>query len=1658
MPSGARARFRANIDALTLARALAAEQRPATADEQRVLAGWSSWGAVPDVFDPRNDAWAQERAELQGLLSADEWAAAERTTINAHYTDPLIAAEMWRALRSLGLTGGEILEPGSGSGTVIGLAPETARMTGVELDPVTAAISQSLYPDASIRAESFADTRLPEGMFDATIGNVPFGKVTLYDPVHNPGGHSIHNHFILKSLRLTRPGGLVAVLSSHYTMDAQNPGARREMNLLADLVGAVRLPSGAHRRTAGTEAITDLLILRRREDGQPPADDLWETVTPVTLDGTEPIRINRYFDQHPEYVLGELSVGHGMYGSETLTVAGDPDRVADELRAALESITFTARRSGMVLTERTGTAPERPAAATGTATEQWDGSIVATDDGFGTVNGSSIEPLKVPKNAYAEMRALLGLRDAANRLLELEAATVEDTDEIATTRQGLRRDYQKYVGKYGPLNRYSWRRTGRTNESGEETYARIVPTPIRLLRSDPFGALVLALEEFDDAEQTATPATIMTRRVVAPRTEVQGVDTPADAVAVSLDRTGGIDLPLIADMLGMDETEAREALTGLAYTDPATGTLVHAPEYLSGDVRAKLAQAKERAADDPAFQANVDALAEVQPRDLGVEEIGARIGAVWISAEIHEQFLNEILRTTQVRVENPIPGMWEVRGGRQGLQATSEWGTERRPAPDLVQAIMEQRPILVKDEIDGVDGKPQMVVNPTETAAAQEKAEALQERFSEWVWENPERAQELVDEYNQRFNNLVLRDYSAAGDYLSLPGLAETFTPRPHQRAAVARMIAEPAAGLFHEVGAGKTAEAIMGVMEMRRMGLVSKPLIVIPNHMLEQFSREWLQIYPQARILAASSKDISAEKRRQFVARAAANDWDGILLTQAAFTKVPLRQETQQAYIQGQINELKRVVDQAEGDDAMTVKRLQRKLINLENKLKKRLDTGRDVGVCFEDTGIDYLVIDEMHMYKNLATESNISDAAIEGSSRASDLEMKLDYLRSEGHERVVTGMTATPISNSITEAFVMQRFMRPDLLQAAGLQTFDSWAATFGETVTSMEMSPTGTTFRMKTRFARFTNVPEMLRLMSVFADVKTAEDLQLPIPDIAEREDGARAAVTQVVQPTVELEEFVSELGERAELVAKKQVSPSQDNMLMISTDGRKAALDIRLVLPGDPSGPTKTDVAADAIYRVWEQTRDNEYLDPATGEPSPVKGALQLVFSDIGTPNPERWNAYDELHLQLVARGMPAESIRYMHEAKTDVDKARLFAAARAGHIAVLIGSTGKMGVGTNVQSRAVALYHMDCPWRPADIAQREGRILRQGNQNEQVGIVRLVTERSFDSYMWQGVERKAKFIGQIMRGSLDSREIEEIDSAALSAAEAKAISSGNPLLLEHSTVQAEVTKLRRLERAHARNESMLEHTRLRAREDIIRYEDEITGLEEATGRIIDTSGDRFRITVDGRSLDSRTDAGHAVAEWANRSELKWASRHVTRDHGTLGQISGFDITVRTVPMLGDHPAVEVALADVPRSAFTVGRDAFLGGGVGLIQRIENRVSGVPTLLEQARRNLAEAEQAFSDADERIGRPFRHQEALAEAEKDLSRIERKLASKRSTSASSGQRSSDGARNELSVAAVRAHRPALGVRPDSQRTPQRAPEPETGRAPREHVDRTL
>lgn len=1552
-----------------------------------MLARWSSWGAIPEVFDDRKEDWAGEREQLQHVLTETELAAARRTTINAHYTDPAYVQAMWAALGRLGFDSGRVLEPGSGAGTFIGLAPTGVEMTGVELDPLTAAISRGLYPQAEIRTESFADTRMPRASFDATIGNVPFADVVLHDSTHNRGGHSMHNHFIIKSLALTRPGGLVVVLTSRYTLDAQNPAARREMSDMADLVGAVRLPTGAHRRAAGTEAVTDLLILRRREPGADPIDTTWENVTPRILDG-EKIHVNSYFDNRPDHILGTLELGTGIHGSTTLHVRGDLAAAAAQLDTALTDITTSGIERGLTMTAPTADVLTERETRVEADPTLWDGTIVDQGGGeFATVADGALTPLKVPRTHARELSALLGLRDQARALVTSEAHESDDTDDLVAQRQALLTDYRAYAAGYGPINRFNERSTGRTDpETGEEILARVMPKAVSLMRDDPFAPLTMALERFDEQTRTAVPATLLTERVVAPRYVAQGADTAQDALALSLDRTGTADLELIADLLGVDEEDAREQLGTLVYDDPATGRIVPAPEYLSGNVRVKLDEAIAAAADAPHLEVNVDALRAVLPEPIGMEEIEARLGAVWVDAATHQAFLREILHDNSVTVENPLPGKWDVRGQRWGIRATNEWGTERRPATDIAAALMEQRDLIVRDTVTDVEGRERLVPNAVETEAAQEKGQALQARFGEWVWEEPERAARLHDEYNRRFNSLVLRDYSAAGKHLTLPGLASNFTPRPHQRAAVARMIAEPAVGLFHQVGAGKTAEMVMGTMELKRMGMVNKPAVVLPNHMLEQFSREWLQMYPQARILAASTADLAGEKRRRFVARAAANDWDAVLMTQSAFTTIPLSSQFEAEYIQTQTEQLRTALEDAQGEDARSVKQIEKAILRAEQSYRAKADLPRDPGLEFESTGIDYVVVDEMHMYKNLTVVSNIQDAGKVGSKKATDLHMKLEYLRSKHGGRVVTGATATPLANSVTEAYVMQRYLRPDLLEAAGITSFDGWAATFGEQVTELEMGPAGD-FRVKTRFAKFQNVPEMLRMWHVFADVKTAEDLNLPVPLIAARDsDGERAHATVVIPPSPAMQEYISEIAERAERVRARQVSPTEDNMLKISGDGRAAALDMRLVRPGSrPDGLGKLDYVAEKVATHWRAERERVFIDGTIQEPSSITGGLQMVFCDQSTPAAGRWNAYDELRAKLAARGVPAGSIRFIHEAKNDAEKGRLFAAARSGHVAVLIGSTEKMGVGTNVQDRITAMHHVDCPWRPSDLEQRDGRGIRQGNQNAEVAVYRYVVERSFDAYSYQTVERKAKFINQIMRGRLDSREIEDIGESAMSASEAKALASGNPLILEKAQADQALQKLRRQETAHHRAQSSLSARRTAALQEIATGEDIVAQLQAAAARSTDVSGDAFRIEIRDLFYTSRSDAAQALGAWAHQRGLQYANPIPIPER--IGTIGGHVITAHTerqyTALTGERSVLRLSLEDAPGMGITVEPAEVLRNNVGTMVQLANRVDGIPSAIAHRERRITQARETVAQAEARLGVSFAHADELATA---------------------------------------------------------------------------
>ena len=1595
----------ANVAALRLLRRLQDQDRAATAEEQAVLARWSGWGAVPAVFDEGNEQFAAHRGELQGLLDERAWRAASRTTLNAHYTDAAIAQTMWDLIVEHGFaTGGagRVLEPGCGAGTFLGLAPASAtQLIGVELDPTTAAIAAALYPQAEIRTESFAGTRIPAGSIDLVIGNVPFGKITPHDKVHNAGQHSLHNYFAIKSLALTRPGGVVCVLTSHFTMDATNPAARREIAAMADLVAAVRLPMSAHQRAAGTQVITDLLLLRRRDPADAPSGDgaTWETTTVIGGDAERPVNVNRYFTgHHPERVIGTLGTRTGPFGPE-LGVTADPGTdVAAELRTRLDAALSAAAAADPAW--RLFTTPARPdpapAAAPAAPTVDLQDHIEADGrGGFRIVDDGVLVPHPAPASQARELTALLGLRDTTVALLAAEAASSEDSEHIDGLRRRLNRQYDAYTARWGPINRITYRRTGRVDPAtGAERMARIAP-PQGRFRIDPHSPAVYALEDYDGVTGTAVKASIMSGRVIAPRTPRLGADTGEDAVAICLDAHGELRLPVIARLLGRDEAEARTALTGLVFADPdSPGRLVAAAEYLSGNVRAKLVAAEAAAARDGAdpqlaaqWQANAAALRGALPADLTPAEIDARLGASWIDADVVQQFLRELLDDARLLVEHPGGSTWAVRGDRHSVLSSSTHGTARVPAVELAVALLEQRPIRVTDETE--DGK--RIPNLTETVAAQEKAAELNEAFAEWIWSDPARAGRLARRYNDMFNSLVLRSYD--GRHMQLPGLTTTFTPREHQIAAVARIIAEPAVLLAHEVGAGKTAEMVIGAMELRRLGMVRKPAVVVPNHMLEQFSREWMQLYPRSRILAASIEDLSRDRRRRLIARIATGDWDAVIMSRSAFERIPMSPDAQRRYLDEQLASMRAQLENAKGGHGLTVKRLEGALARAEERLKALTDGIKDPGIGFEETGIDYLFVDEAHGYKNLRTVSNIPNVAIEGAQRASDLDMKLAWLRERYGGRVGCFATATPIANSVAEAYTMQRYLRPDLLDAAALTDFDTWAGTFGEVTTDLELSPDGSRFRLQSRFAKFRNVPELLRMWHVSADVKSAEDLHLPTPGLH-----GGAPETVVVPATGALTTFMHVLADRADKIKAGGVEPTEDNMLKVATHGRMAALDLRLLAQSaagaglgrvDPGEAIKLAVAAERIAAIYHDNRHRDYPGAA------VTGVLQLVFCDLGTPTGHAgWNVYDELKALLVERGVPAAAIRYVHEARNDKEKGELFAAARNGRVSVLLGSTEKMGVGTNVQARALALHHLDCPWRPADLAQREGRILRQGNLNPEVEIYRYVTEGSFDAYLWQTVERKARFIGQVMRGRLDVREIEEISDTALSYSEVKALATGDPRIMEKARLDADLARLERLERSHHRNQRTLSATINQAEHDLPGLEAERDALDAAiTARVL-TGGDRFSMTVGSRRYTARADAAIALRDALVALPRAGDSRDP--DPVRIAHLAGFDITAVARRYLQPHVVLD--LPAVPRSSITVDYEELRSDRpLGIITKLENRAAE----LERTRaRVLAEHTRLSAEADRaRAGynQPFPHADALAKTRARAAQLAEELATR-------------------------------------------------------------
>ena len=1559
-------------------RALEREGRHPTDGEQRVLARWAGWGALAHAFDKHDPAGRRLHAELIGLLTDTELASARRSTLNAHYTDAGIATAMWRFAVGLGFDGGRALEPGCGTGVFLATRPDDLAIdaTGVEVEPVTARIATHLHPDADIRSEGFEATRLADPV-DLVIGNVPFAKVALHDPVHNRGRHSIHNHFLVKALALTRPGGLMVAITSRYTLDSRNPAARRELAGLGDFVGAVRLPSAAHRAAAGTDVVTDIVVFRRRAAGDAPRHaGPWQASVPVEIDGgVRPV--NEWFASEPDLVVGRLVAGNGVYAREDLSVDLDAP-LEPALDAAFDRLASLARQRDLVYRARPSVA-SRPSEVVaprgGVPTGAKEGSIHRAGSSFVRVVGGVPQPFQPsPRKDSSELAALCDLRDTAVALLDAQAQHVDAARSLALQAE-LNDRYDRYVERFGPLNRFRLVRTGRTDPvTGADLYRRMNP-PMGRFADDPDYRTILALEDFDPDSQTATKAAIFTRRLLAPTAARFGADTADDALAVSLDEAGRVDLDRIAELLDRNADEALAQLADRVYRDPTTGELVPAEQYLSGDVRARLDAARAAAESDPAYAANVEALERVLPADLAPAEIDARLGAPWIPPADVEAFCTDLLGVDGIEVEHaPLTATWAIAAttwSRRTVAATSEWGTARADAVALIEASLNQRPATVYDTLE--DGT--RVVNPAETIAAREKQEAIDARFAEWLWSDPDRADRLARVYNRTFNATVLARYD--GSHLTLPGLSAAFTPHPHQRDAVWRIVSTGDTLLAHAVGAGKTATMVMAAMEQRRLGLVDKPAFIVPNHMLDQFARELLQLYPSARVLVATREDASPAGRKQFVARCATGSWDAVVLTHSSFERIPLAAATRAEFTAERMEQFRAAIAESAAAKGLTVKRLEATLARLEARHQELAAAHKkDDGATFEQTGIDFVFCDEAHAFKNKAFPTRIQGVGGAGSKRSEDLDTKLWWLRRRHGSRAACFATATPIANSIAELYVAQTYLQPAALDAAGIGGFDAWAATFAATVASLELSPDGGSYRLTHRLARYRNVPELVTLARQVADVRTSDQLDLPVPHLR-----GRRAETVVAAPSEELRDYVASLVDRAQAVRDRRITPEDDNMLKITGDGRKAALDLRLVgLRPDPTGG-KIAAAADRIAAIHHANADRTYLD-ASGNPSSRPGAMQFVFCDLGTPTNDRWNVYDHLKALLVERGVPAERIRFVHDATNDRAKADLFAGCRDGRVNVLIGSTEKMGVGTNAQDRAVALHHLDCPWRPADIEQREGRIRRQGNQNPEVDILRYVTEGSFDIFMWQTVERKAAFIAQVMHGGTVAREIDDVGDQALSYAEVKALATGNPHIVEKAGVDAEVAKLTRLRTAHQRDQSALARTHTSATARAQRLEREAEQCALALDRRIDTRADRFHATIAGTGHSSRAEAG------AHLRQLLAADRSAE----VSGSFAGFELRARTDRHVG---LVTISLEPSPITVELELPELAEADPGRLMQRLEHRLAHLERDLDDARTGADAARAEAERAAARLDQPYEHADRLAKLAERQAELERLLA---------------------------------------------------------------
>ena len=1339
---GAKTKCRANIEAIQLLKYLERNGFQASPEQQDKLSGYVGWGGIPEVFDENKPDWSKEYAELKSLLTPDEYEAARGSTLNAHYTSPAVIKAIYEAVGSMGFEGGRILEPSMGVGNFFGLLPENmanSQLYGVELDSITGRIAKQLYPKADITVAGFETTNRP-GFFDLAVGNVPFGQYHVHDPEYDRLGFSIHNYFAAKMLDQVRPGGIVAFVTSRYTLDAKDESVRRYLAERGEMLGAIRLPNNAFRANAGTDVVSDIIFLQKREA---PATELPDWVHVGTT--PEGFTVNRYFIDHPDLVLGTPTAESTQYGRQDYTVAPiEGADLSEQLHEAVQNIHGEYTERDVEEAENTDILPADP--------DVRNYSFTLVDGEVYYREGGIMVRQSVSAAMTERIKGLMELRDCTRRLIQLQTEDASDA-EIAAEQRRLNRLYDAYTAKYGLIS-------NRENK--------------RAFSDDSSYYLLCSLEILDEDGKLERKADMFTRRTIQPHRPVEHTETAAEALAVSLNELGRVDMEYMSRLCGKNEVEIAVELSGVIFRVPGEARYATADEYLSGNVREKLREAEAAAKADPSFNVNVEALKAAQPRELTASEIAVRLGATWIEPRCIEQFMVETFQPTYWASRSmsvnysPYTSEWRIEGknavGAADVNAFSTYGTSRMSAYKILENALNLRDVRIYDKIVDSDGTERRVLNVKETTLAQQKQQVIKDAFRDWLWKDPKRRETLVAKYNELFNSTRPREYD--GSHLTFPGMNPEIELREHQRNAIARILYGGNSLLAHEVGAGKTFTMAAAAMEAKRLGLCRKPMFAVPNHLTEQWASEFLRLYPSTNILVATKKDFEPANRKKFCARIATGDYDAVIIGHSQFEKVPVSQERQEQLLSEEILEITESIKQLKLNhgERFSIKAMEKTKKSLEAKLKKLLDSPKDDVVTFEELGVDRLFVDEAHSFKNLYHHTKMQVVAGLSSAEAqksSDMYMKCCYMNELTGSRGIVHATGTPVSNTMVELYTMQRYLQHDTLERLGLGHFDSWAANFGETVTALELAPEGTGYRARTRFSKFFNLPELMNLFREVADIKTSDQLNLPTPEVVYH--------NEVSQPTEIQKKLVQELSERATKVHARMVDPSEDNMLAITNDGRKLGLDQRVVNPLLPDADgTKVNRCVDNVFRIWLE---------GAGEK-----LTQLIFCDLSTPG-KGFNIYDDIKTKLISRGVPESEIAFIHDANTDEKKKALFSRVRSGNVRVLLGSTAKMGAGTNVQDRLVALHDLDAPWRPGDLEQRKGRIARQGNMNETVHVYRYVTEQTFDSYIWQTLENKQRFISQIMTSKSPVRSCEDADETTLSFAEIKALCAGDPRIKE-----------------------------------------------------------------------------------------------------------------------------------------------------------------------------------------------------------------------------------------------------------------------------------